>query len=38
VEREDGSVTKLAGRDRAELQAGDTLVIQTPSGGGFGRA
>jgi 5-oxoprolinase (ATP-hydrolysing) len=38
VEHEDGSVTKLAGRDRAELQAGDTLVIQTPSGGGFGRA
>jgi 5-oxoprolinase (ATP-hydrolysing) len=38
VERADGSVTKLEGRDRVELEAGDTLVVQTPSGGGFGQA
>jgi 5-oxoprolinase (ATP-hydrolysing) len=38
VERADGSMTRLEGRDRAELAAGDMLVIQTPSGGGFGAA
>ena len=37
VERADGSRTVLAGRDRAELGAGDVFVIETPGGGGFGR-
>ena len=36
VERADGSRTVLAGRDRAELGAGDVFVIETPGGGGFG--
>jgi 5-oxoprolinase (ATP-hydrolysing) len=36
VERADGRVEQLEGRDRAELGAGDSFVIQTPSGGGFG--
>ena len=34
VERADGSVTVLGGRDRAELAAGDAFVIETPGGGG----
>jgi len=36
VERVDGTRTELAGADRAELNAGDAFVIQTPGGGGFG--
>jgi len=37
VERADGTRTELRGRDRAELQAGDVFVIQTPGGGGYGK-
>ncbi len=33
-----GDKLKLAGADQAEVAAGDTLVIQTPGGGGFGPA
>jgi len=36
VERADGSVVELAGCDSTEVQPGDTLVIQTPGGGGYG--
>jgi 5-oxoprolinase (ATP-hydrolysing) len=36
VERADGSVMPLTGRDSAELGAGDAFVIETPGGGGFG--
>ncbi|WP_017669409.1 hydantoinase B/oxoprolinase family protein [Sandarakinorhabdus sp. AAP62] len=36
VERTDGSVVQLAACDRAELAAGDMIVIETPGGGGFG--
>jgi len=36
VERRDGSRTMLSGRSRAEIQPGDTFVIETPGGGGFG--
>jgi 5-oxoprolinase (ATP-hydrolysing) len=36
VERADGRIERLQGRDRAELEAGDVFAIQTPSGGGFG--
>lgn len=35
VEREDGSVTRLSGVEEFSLQAGDTLVIETPGGGGW---
>jgi 5-oxoprolinase (ATP-hydrolysing) len=38
VERADGTVERLEGRDRAELRAGDVFAVQTPSGGGFGAA
>jgi 5-oxoprolinase (ATP-hydrolysing) len=36
VERADGSVTKLGGRDSAMIAAGDAFVIETPGGGGYG--
>jgi 5-oxoprolinase (ATP-hydrolysing) len=38
VERSDGSVETLAGRDRTEMAAGDCFVIETPGGGGYGEA
>ncbi|MEM7246690.1 MAG: hydantoinase B/oxoprolinase family protein [Acidobacteriota bacterium] len=34
--RREGGVEELAGRDRATLEAGDRLVIETPGGGGHG--
>jgi 5-oxoprolinase (ATP-hydrolysing) len=36
VERVSGEQELLAHADRAELQAGDVFVIETPGGGGFG--
>ncbi|MBO1331486.1 hydantoinase B/oxoprolinase family protein [Streptomyces sp. VRA16 Mangrove soil] len=36
VERTDGSVTRLAGSDTAEVHPGDVLVVRTPGGGGYG--
>ncbi|NDL57669.1 hydantoinase B/oxoprolinase family protein [Phytoactinopolyspora mesophila] len=36
VERADGSVVELAGNDSVEVGPGDTLVIETPGGGGYG--
>ncbi len=36
VERSDGRVEILGGSDRAELAAGDAIVIETPGGGGYG--
>ena len=36
VERTDGSTVELAGCDSADVQPGDTLVIETPGGGGYG--
>jgi 5-oxoprolinase (ATP-hydrolysing) len=38
VERGDGSTVELAGCDSAEVQPGDTFVIETPGGGGYGAA
>ncbi len=38
VLRRDGSVEVLPGRARATLEAGDRLRIETPGGGGYGRA
>jgi len=37
VERADGSVTELAGCDATDVAPGDTLVIETPGGGGYGK-
>jgi 5-oxoprolinase (ATP-hydrolysing) len=36
VERAEGSVTPMRGCDSVRLEAGDTFVIETPGGGGFG--
>jgi 5-oxoprolinase (ATP-hydrolysing) len=38
VRRADGSVEELPGCARAAVGAGDAIVIETPGGGGFGRA
>jgi 5-oxoprolinase (ATP-hydrolysing) len=38
VVREDGSVVELKGRDQIEISAGEVFVIETPGGGGFGKA
>jgi 5-oxoprolinase (ATP-hydrolysing) len=36
VERADGSVTEMRGCDSVKLEPGDTFVVETPGGGGFG--
>ncbi|NIR29475.1 MAG: 5-oxoprolinase [Gammaproteobacteria bacterium] len=36
IQRADGRVEELAGTDRAEMEAGDVFVIETPGGGGYG--
>jgi 5-oxoprolinase (ATP-hydrolysing) len=38
VERADGRIDSLQGADRAELAAGDAIVIESPGGGGYGAA
>ncbi|GAB2781496.1 hydantoinase B/oxoprolinase family protein [Streptomyces daliensis] len=38
IERADGTVEELAGRDAAEAGVDDVLVLRTPGGGGYGRA
>ena len=37
IKRESGTVTLLDGCDTSTLQPGDTIVIETPGGGGFGK-
>ncbi|WP_109506309.1 hydantoinase B/oxoprolinase family protein [Nocardioides speluncae] len=36
VERSDGAVQPLAGRDSVAVEAEDVLVVETPGGGGYG--
>jgi 5-oxoprolinase (ATP-hydrolysing) len=38
VERADGTIEKLGGTATAEMKPGDVFVIETPGGGGYGRA
>ncbi|PZQ23584.1 MAG: 5-oxoprolinase [Sphingopyxis macrogoltabida] len=38
IERADGSVEMLAATGSADLTAGDAFVIETPGGGGYGKA
>jgi 5-oxoprolinase (ATP-hydrolysing) len=38
VERADGSVTPLAATGKAHVEPGDVFVIETPGGGGYGKA
>ncbi len=37
VERRDGNRDNMTGQDRRSVQTGDVFVLQTPSGGGWGR-
>ena len=36
IARADGRIEPLAACDRADLEPGDTIIIKTPGGGGFG--
>jgi 5-oxoprolinase (ATP-hydrolysing) len=36
IRRADGSIEKLGGSATAELATGDTVIVRTPGGGGFG--
>ncbi|MCB8956209.1 MAG: hydantoinase B/oxoprolinase family protein [Nocardioides sp.] len=36
IERSDGTIQPMAGRDSVEVEAGDVFVIETPGGGGYG--
>ncbi|MGN6334081.1 MAG: hydantoinase B/oxoprolinase family protein, partial [Motilibacteraceae bacterium] len=38
IERADGGVTPMEGCDSVKVRAGDVFVIETPGGGGYGRA
>jgi len=38
IERADGSVSPMAATDLVEVGAGDAIVIETPGGGGWGKA
>jgi len=38
IERADGAVVELKGVDGAEMNPGDVFVIETPGGGGYGKA
>ncbi|MFC5993687.1 hydantoinase B/oxoprolinase family protein [Pseudonocardia hispaniensis] len=38
VERADGAVVAMRGCDSVPVQPGDVLVVETPGGGGYGRA
>ncbi|MEE4296929.1 MAG: hydantoinase B/oxoprolinase family protein [Wenzhouxiangella sp.] len=37
IEKVNGQIIRLQGRDRAEVEPGDALTIRTPGGGGWGR-
>jgi 5-oxoprolinase (ATP-hydrolysing) len=38
VRRKDGSIEKLKGCDSTEIDAGEAIIIQTPTAGGYGKA
>jgi 5-oxoprolinase (ATP-hydrolysing) len=38
VRRNDGRVEKLQGCDATEIDAGEAIIIQTPTAGGYGQA
>ena len=38
IEHADGTVTAMAGCDSVDVAAGDVFVIETPGGGGYGKA
>ncbi len=38
VRRRDGRLEELQGADQTVLEAGEAVIVKTPTGGGFGRA
>jgi 5-oxoprolinase (ATP-hydrolysing) len=38
VRRNDGRMERLAGADATVIDAGEAVIIQTPTAGGYGRA
>ena len=38
IEHRDGTTRPVGGRDSVQVEAGDAFVIETPGGGGYGRA
>ena len=38
IERADGTIQPMSGRDSVEVGAGDVFVIETPGGGGYGES
>ena len=38
VERTDGTISEQGGTDSTEVYPGDVYVIETPGGGGYGKA
>jgi 5-oxoprolinase (ATP-hydrolysing) len=38
VRRKDGCMERLAGADATTLEAGEAIIIQTPTAGGYGKA
>jgi 5-oxoprolinase (ATP-hydrolysing) len=38
VRRKDGSIDKLKGCDSTDIDAGEAIIIQTPTAGGYGKA
>ena len=38
IERADGSRHDMTGTDKADIAPGDVFVVETPGGGGYGRA
>jgi 5-oxoprolinase (ATP-hydrolysing) len=38
VRRKDGRVEELRGADQTVLEAGDAVIVRTPTGGGYGKA
>jgi 5-oxoprolinase (ATP-hydrolysing) len=38
VRRQDGRIEPLKGCDSTDVSPGDTIIIVTPTGGGYGKA
>ena len=36
IERADGTIQQVGGRDSVQVDAGDVFVVETPGGGGYG--
>ena len=38
MRRNDGSIERLKGADATDIDAGEAIIIQTPTAGGYGKA